>query len=70
MHVQLCSEFTVLVDVHNGLMGQEKTKVFKVFNKDPLFLEWFSKQFRMIPISSRYMILCTTLCNFSVYLLN
>jgi hypothetical protein len=51
-------------------MGQEKTKVFKSLTKDALFLEWLVKQARVIPISSRYMLLCATLCNFAVYLLN
>ncbi len=51
-------------------MGQEKTKVFKVFVKDTIFLEWLGKQPRVIPISSRHMLLCVTLRNFAVYLLN
>jgi hypothetical protein len=51
-------------------MGQEKTKVFKVLAKDAIFLEWLAKQPRVIPISSRYMLLCATLRNFAVYLLN
>ncbi len=51
-------------------MGQEKTKVFKVFVKDALFLEWLGRQPRVIPISSRHMLLCVTLRNFAVYLLN
>ena len=46
----------------------QQKKVFKALAKDELFLECLAKQLSWSV--SRYMLLCATLCNFAVYLLN